>query len=230
MQQSTYYQLSEPEYGENSDIALINGNMDVIDTALAKARSRNTDVYSELTSYAVGDFCIYNDMLYKCTGATSGAWDSTKWTQTSIAAAFEPKHTWTLLETITADGTLKRYTKALPSNANGILIVCYFKATENAGTHFRALLSSDGTNFTAIAYIGSAVTNADRYGRCEIIKDGNLWKGEATQAGTAIGSAVSLIVLNNGYAFNLNATHLRIETTGSINFESGSTFEIYIRQ
>lgn len=35
--------------------------------------------YDTTTSYEVGDFVVYNDQLYKCIGATSGAWDSTKW-------------------------------------------------------------------------------------------------------------------------------------------------------
>lgn len=35
--------------------------------------------YDTTTEYEVGDFVVYNDQLYKCIGATSGAWDSTKW-------------------------------------------------------------------------------------------------------------------------------------------------------
>ena len=35
--------------------------------------------YETSETYAVGDFVVYNDQLYKCIGATSGAWDSTKW-------------------------------------------------------------------------------------------------------------------------------------------------------
>ena len=35
--------------------------------------------YDSAESYDVGDFVVYNDQLYKCIGATTGAWDSTKW-------------------------------------------------------------------------------------------------------------------------------------------------------
>ena len=35
--------------------------------------------YDTTTQYEVGDFVVYNDQLYKCISATSGAWDSTKW-------------------------------------------------------------------------------------------------------------------------------------------------------
>ena len=35
--------------------------------------------YDTTTEYEVGDFVVYNDQLYKCISATSGAWDSSKW-------------------------------------------------------------------------------------------------------------------------------------------------------
>lgn len=44
--------------------------------------------YSSTSTYAVGDFCIYNSLLYKCNTAitTAEAWDSTHWTQTNVMA------------------------------------------------------------------------------------------------------------------------------------------------
>ena len=47
------------------------------------------DEYSETVtvyhSYAAGDFCTYEDKLYKCTSSTTGeAWDATKWTETPV--------------------------------------------------------------------------------------------------------------------------------------------------
>jgi hypothetical protein len=44
-----------------------------------------SDAYDEERSYGVGDLCIHNDMLYECTLATMGAWDSTKWKETTLA-------------------------------------------------------------------------------------------------------------------------------------------------
>ena len=40
--------------------------------------------YDSTSSYAVDDFCIYESVLYKCTASTTGAFDSTKWTQVVI--------------------------------------------------------------------------------------------------------------------------------------------------
>ena len=45
------------------------------------------DAYDDTATYAVGDLCIYNNTLYKCTTAitTAEAWNASHWTTTSIA-------------------------------------------------------------------------------------------------------------------------------------------------
>lgn len=37
--------------------------------------------YSTTYTYAVGDYCRYDGDMWRCTGATSGAWDASKWVQ-----------------------------------------------------------------------------------------------------------------------------------------------------
>ena len=37
--------------------------------------------YSTSYAYAVGDYCRYDGDMWRCTDATSGAWDASKWTQ-----------------------------------------------------------------------------------------------------------------------------------------------------
>jgi hypothetical protein len=44
-----------------------------------------SDAYDSSHSYVVGDYCIYGNTLYRCTGATTGSWNSSKWSATSIA-------------------------------------------------------------------------------------------------------------------------------------------------
>ena len=46
------------------------------------------DEFNSSLTYAVGDFCIYNNTLYKCTTAvdTAGEWDESKWEATTVAA------------------------------------------------------------------------------------------------------------------------------------------------
>ena len=67
-----------------SDIkAWINSGMATesdLDNAIANFASE----YSTSTSYAVGDFCVFDGVLYECVGATTGDWDSTKWTAITI--------------------------------------------------------------------------------------------------------------------------------------------------
>lgn len=45
-----------------------------------------SDEFSKLSTYNVGDYCIYQSVLYKCTTEinTAGEWDSAKWKATSI--------------------------------------------------------------------------------------------------------------------------------------------------
>lgn len=40
--------------------------------------------YDDTTSYEVGDYAIYNDILYRCVVDTSGSFDSIKWTQVNV--------------------------------------------------------------------------------------------------------------------------------------------------
>lgn len=50
-----------------------------------------TDAYSSSSTYAVGDYCIYENTLYKCTTAisTAEAWNSAHWTAVSISYEFK---------------------------------------------------------------------------------------------------------------------------------------------
>lgn len=43
--------------------------------------------YSTSESYSAGDYVMWNGLLYVCTSATSGAWDSNDWMQLSAMDA-----------------------------------------------------------------------------------------------------------------------------------------------
>ena len=51
--------------------------------------------YSESRTYRIGDYCIYEEKLYKCvaTIATPKAWDAGDWTSAMIASEYG---TWKL--------------------------------------------------------------------------------------------------------------------------------------
>lgn len=48
------------------------------------ARAMTSDEYDQSKTYAVGDYCIYENSLYKCTAAATGVWDATKWKKTAV--------------------------------------------------------------------------------------------------------------------------------------------------
>ena len=48
------------------------------------ANQNFAEEYDSTSSYAVGDYCIYESVLYKCIGTTTGTFDSTKWTSVVV--------------------------------------------------------------------------------------------------------------------------------------------------
>lgn len=48
--------------------------------------------FSDQSTYALGDYVIYDGKLYECTTAitTAGAWDSSKWTESKVMTSFQP--------------------------------------------------------------------------------------------------------------------------------------------
>ena len=94
---TTNYNLDMPAYNEIADIDVINGNMDKIDVQMKKnadsaqqSKDIVSDEYSATNTYAVGDYCIHENILYKCkTAITTGeAFDSNKWVQTTCGTEF----------------------------------------------------------------------------------------------------------------------------------------------
>ena len=86
-----------PGYDEIADIDVINGNMDKIDVQMKKnadsaqqSKDIVSDEYSATNTYAVGDYCIHENALYKCkTAITTGeVFDSNKWIQTTCGTEF----------------------------------------------------------------------------------------------------------------------------------------------
>lgn len=68
-----------------------------IQDILDLSRNGIAEEYDPAQSYIVGNFCTYEDGFYVCTGATSGAWDATKWSQTTVGDSIPSptSGTWT---------------------------------------------------------------------------------------------------------------------------------------
>ena len=91
--QTTNYGLTKPDYTDIADIEVVNANMDIIDEALkvidTKAQnvmSKNSSAWSSTVTYAVGQYCIYNNSLWKCLVQHSGQTpqEGTYWTRVSL--------------------------------------------------------------------------------------------------------------------------------------------------
>ena len=67
-----YYDLSKPSLDEIADIEPINVNMDKIDLQMRRnedgvnfAKSISSDADDHTRKYAVGEYCIYDNKIYK---------------------------------------------------------------------------------------------------------------------------------------------------------------------
>lgn len=60
------------------------------------------DTYDNTQTYAVGDFCIYNNALYRCKIAvtTAESFDNSKWEQTSILNEMSLKNNYSTTEKV----------------------------------------------------------------------------------------------------------------------------------
>lgn len=80
-------------------LSTINSNISNLnDTKLNKTVV--TDAYSSSKTYAVGDYCIYENTLYKCTTAiqTTEGWNSAHWTATTIATELNSRLEFEVVE------------------------------------------------------------------------------------------------------------------------------------
>ena len=91
--QTQYYNLDKPSYDEVADIEIINANMDKIDQQMRNnadgvnfAKGISSDAYDNSKLYAVGDYCIYDNKLYRCITAieSAEAFNIAKWKQTTV--------------------------------------------------------------------------------------------------------------------------------------------------
>ena len=91
--QTTNYGLTKPDYTDIADIEVVNANMDIIDGALKvidtksnNVMSKNSSAWSSTVTYAVGQYCIYNNSLWKCLVQHSGQTpqEGTYWARVSL--------------------------------------------------------------------------------------------------------------------------------------------------
>ena len=77
--------LTLPIGTEKVSRQVINTNFDLIDAEAGRTRTNFAGEYSDTGTYAVGDYCLYQGNLYRCTTAINSgeAWNSAHWSQVS---------------------------------------------------------------------------------------------------------------------------------------------------
>lgn len=84
----TLTDVAEELHDVQTSITTNVNNIAQLNTKIAHVTNSISDSYSSSSTYAVGDLCIYNNVLYRCTTAitTPESWSSVKWTATTIKA------------------------------------------------------------------------------------------------------------------------------------------------
>ena len=62
-------------------------NLNDIQDAVIDLQGNIGAEYDSTSSYSVGDYVLYDGDLYVCTTATTGDWDSSDWTSTTLIDA-----------------------------------------------------------------------------------------------------------------------------------------------
>ena len=116
-----------------------------------------SDAYDNTKTYAVGDTCIYNNVLYKCTTAITTAedFDATHWTATTVAelvadetiirfnTAFSVENTWTEI-TNSDDLTILEHEFTFTEQAKVDLVITKL-TTDNKNTWGSKMFAFGGT-------------------------------------------------------------------------------------
>lgn len=84
------------------DVNMASDDSTTVKAAIEGARALTAAPYDSTASYSAGDFCTYQGVFYVCTSSTSGAWDSTKWTATTVDAQIKTVQTSKANEAIVA--------------------------------------------------------------------------------------------------------------------------------
>ena len=141
------FSLTEPAYGDKADIGVINqGVTEKVDRQLYKNRAVSAPMYDPTEGNVIGDLRINgtDGLLYKCTGATSGVWDSAKWTLTDLASELENAGSASAISDLTdvdltslTDGQMLKWDATAQKWVN---------VTLSVSTSFASLTDTDITN------------------------------------------------------------------------------------
>ena len=112
------------------------------------------DEYDSATNYAVGDYCSHEGKLYKCTAATTGTFDASKWDD-SIFVLDEVDGLDTRLTT--AEGKITSLNTSLANYVS--IVIIPVPCTMSAGA-----ATSTVANYSVASYIPSGYKHIGTFG------------------------------------------------------------------
>lgn len=152
--------LTKPAYSDDADISDINGNMDLIDAEAGKVRANVAANYDSSETYAVGDYCLHDGSLYKCSTAISSpeAWTAGHWTQIKITGELSTLngkiHTGTMVKTFTNGKTNFPFSDmGLSSRPDAIILT--------PQSQYGSMLYEYGNSSSEIVISGKKMDNTD---------------------------------------------------------------------
>jgi hypothetical protein len=137
--------FTKPAGNDPASIVPLNSNTDLIEQYLGRTQDMIAPLYDDTATYDVGDYAIYNNIVYECTTAVSTAepFDSTKWTATSIEQII--------------DGVKGDVSQLNSSKANSILVrdvACNSFGTISANSVFEITANVAYSGYTPLGVVG----------------------------------------------------------------------------
>lgn len=122
----------------------INEIKEVVNNNDTNTNNNFGDSYSTSNTYNVGDYCVYQDKLYRCitTVATAEVFDSDKWEQVNVANEINNKFEWKFLKSVTGKTPI-----SLPENFNELFICCNLNNDHYTNIIPKVILSTTSKNF-----------------------------------------------------------------------------------
>lgn len=71
------------------DITTLQGNVSDLQTDVSAIEGNIASEFSTSTTYAIGDYCVYNGSLYKAVNAHTGAWNAADFEEVTVAGELE---------------------------------------------------------------------------------------------------------------------------------------------
>ena len=174
--------LAKPAGTDHALISVINSNMDKIDAEAGRQRGNFAGTYSTTSGYAVGDYCIYQGNLYRCTtaiGSSGENWTAAHWTQTKagtelkglsdhiatkdVTSSLTFNYTHTRNKAVKSGNTMTVYVEVPSGNYTSPTVLVLLPSGYRPSTTVIGILIDGSNNYVGCLYITSGGNNISAY-------------------------------------------------------------------